>query len=127
MEDKLMRQWYVLVVEDDPYAYQIVSYLLKAFQISSERAESAEAALQQIETRQYDFCLIDLALPGMDGWALLKRLKNQEKTMTLPCVAMTAYFDATVEQAALNSGFVGCFAKPLDRSFGLALRQLLVG
>jgi CheY-like chemotaxis protein len=109
-----MSQKRILLVEDDPNSQVLASTVLEYFGISVDIARSAEEGLVYLEQQRYSAVLIDLALPGMDGWGLLKTIRNNAHTKNLPCIAMTAYHDAMVAHKAIQSGFRAFFPKPIQ-------------
>lgn len=120
-----MNNWHVLVVEDDRYGSEVVISLLNYHHISADIATSAEEALLLLNSNPYTMALIDLNLPGKDGWSLLQSIRANDQIADLPCVAMTAYHDAMVAHQALQAGFVAYFSKPLNTGFAQELEQLL--
>jgi CheY-like chemotaxis protein len=121
-----MRNWHVLVVEDDRYIWEIISRLLEYHGIQVDVAKDAEDALALLAEYQYTLAVIDLALPGMDGWQLLREIKATPEIADMPCVAVTAYHDAKVAHEAIAAGFTAYFPKPLETSFAQALEKVLV-
>jgi CheY-like chemotaxis protein len=55
-----------------------------------------------------------LSLPGIDGWALLAKLKDNQQFSRVPRIAITAYHTAEVANKAIKEGFYAYFSKPLD-------------
>ncbi len=58
--------------------------------------------------------IVDLALPAMNGWELLKRIKGDPLTAHIPCFAITAFHSSEVALEAQSNGFAAYFRKPLD-------------
>ena len=104
----------VLVVEDDRDGQEIIVRMLLRAGIPVEIIGTAEDALQLLSTEEHSTVVIDLALPGMDGFSLLKRIREDKAVAQLPCVAITAFHTPTLKQRALQEGFNAYFAKPLD-------------
>lgn len=109
-----MTNWHALVVEDDLPSCQVMTFMLNYHHIDVDIAVNAEQALIQLSKKSYTCAIIDLSLPGMNGWALLKSIKNDPDTQHLPCVAVTAYYDAKVSVEAVQAGFLACFGKPVQ-------------
>lgn len=120
-----MTEQRVLVVDDDGYGQEVVSKMLQFHHIEADMASSAEEALAKMRDYAYNLIVIDLALPKMDGWSLLQHIREKPDWATLPCVAITAYHDATVARDALKAGFTAYMAKPLQTSFAHHLMQFL--
>jgi two-component system, chemotaxis family, CheB/CheR fusion protein len=109
-----MSQWRMLVVEDDPNGQELATVVLEHRQIQVDVARTAEDGLKLLDKNRYTAAIIDLSLPGMDGWTLLRNIQNNPRTAGLPCFAITAYHAATVAQQALQAGFTAYFPKPLQ-------------
>jgi two-component system, cell cycle response regulator len=77
-------------------------------------AEAAEQASYSIELQKPDLILVDLALPGIDGLALVRKLKADPGTRAIPVVAVTAYLDRFKEKDALAAGCEAYLIKPID-------------
>jgi CheY-like chemotaxis protein len=117
----------VLLVEDDRYGWEVVVHMLNYHNIAVDVVNSAEDALNQLASNQYELAIFDLALPKMDGWQLLRAVQSDPQTADLPCVAITAFHDATVAREALSAGFVAYFPKPLQTTFPNQLMEVLNG
>ncbi|MCU0465114.1 MAG: response regulator [Anaerolineae bacterium] len=116
----------VLVVEDDRDGQEVLARMLFRAKLPVEVTGTAEDALQVLSADDHAAVVIDLALPGMDGFALLKHIRADEALAALPCVAITAFHTPTLKQQVMQAGFNAYFAKPLDdRRFILTLSELL--
>ncbi len=109
-----MKDWHVLVVEDDPDGQEVVARMLRHRNIPMDVVGTAEDALDRLAQETFTGVVIDLALPGMDGFSLLQQLRDNPETSDLPCVAITAYHSAEVAVKAIESGFAAYFPKPLE-------------
>ena len=85
----------VLIVDDEKNYLVVLSAFLSGEGYETLTADSAQQALEIVETSDLDLVLTDMKMPTMDGIELLKRIK--EKVPDLPVVMMTAY--GTVEKA----------------------------
>jgi CheY-like chemotaxis protein len=116
----------ILVVEDDPDGRELVSRMLQYHHIGVEMVNDAEEALEKLASNDYSAVIIDLALPGMDGWTLLKHIQQNQRTGQLPCVAVTAYHSVETAVKAIEMGFAAYFPKPLEAtSFVRELERVL--
>ncbi|CAG0971257.1 Transcriptional regulatory protein HprR [Gammaproteobacteria bacterium] len=104
----------ILVVEDDPDGRELVGRMLRYHRLSVQTVDDAEEALVQLAQNDYAGVIIDLALPGMDGWTLLKHIQQDPRTSHLRCVAVTAYHSVETAVKAIEDGFVAYFPKPLE-------------
>ena len=107
----------ILVVDDEPDSADGISMLLEAWDHRVAVAYDARRALDLYREQRPDVVLLDIGLPGMDGYQLAVRLRAEEHQAGL--VALTGYTD---RRRALSAGFEEHFAKPIDPA---ALRELL--
>lgn len=119
--------WRVLVVEDDLDSLELVAESLKMYRsdVTIQRAMNGEEGLKSIASFNPSLVIVDLSLPGMNGWQLLDAIRRDPKMAALPVVAITGYGSVEVREQALRSGFTGYFPKPLDvTSFGEQVARL---
>src|SRR5256712_1939955 len=104
----------ILLVEDTLANRALAVKLLKA--AGHEVIEAADGAAGIVEARakRPDLVLMDLSLPGLDGWEALKRLRADDRTRDLRVVALTAHALAGAPDEALAAGFAGYVSKPID-------------
>jgi CheY-like chemotaxis protein/anti-sigma regulatory factor (Ser/Thr protein kinase) len=114
----------VLVIDDDPDALDLFARLLKRAGAEVRTAPSAASALQAMSAAAFDAVLSDIEMPGEDGMALIRRLRNEGSR--LPVVAVTAYGSTDDRVHALAAGFDAYLAKPVDAEELLAVVQRLV-
>jgi two-component system cell cycle response regulator len=118
----------ILIVEDDPDGQALVSHVVGHLNIPHEVVGDAEKAQSRLfnSGQAFQAVIIDLALPGKDGWELLADIRNNPATAHLTCVAVTAFHTSKTREEALQSGFDAYFAKPLDATrFARELETLL--
>ena len=118
----------ILIVEDDPDGQALVSHVIGHLNIPHEVVGDAELALHLLSDKEQNFqaVIIDLALPGKDGWELLADIRNNPATASLTCVAVTAFHTSKTREEALRFGFDAYFSKPLDATrFARELESLL--
>jgi CheY-like chemotaxis protein len=108
------KEWQILAVEDDPDGQEVISGILKLHNIPVLTVETAELAIQALESQSYTAAVIDLALPGMDGIQLISQIRNSQKTAQMPCMAITAFHSASVKKQALAAGFDSYISKPIN-------------
>lgn len=121
-----MSNWRMLVVEDDPNGQEVAAMILEFHNIGVDVAQTAEDGLRLLETNEYTAAIIDLSLPGMDGWTMLRAIQGDPRTAHMPCFATTAYHATTVAQKAISAGFTAYFPKPLQaETFVEDLQQFL--
>jgi len=96
--------------------------------MSYEAVSDGELALNMLYAsgKHYSAVIIDIALPGKDGWELVRHIRNQIATESLICIAVTAYHTSKTRELAVLSGFNAYFPKPIDAThFARELSNLL--
>ena len=106
----------VLVVEDDPDGQEMIATMLQHMQFDVDTADDAENAGELLfgASDAYDAVIIDLALPGKDGWELLAEIIEHPDTNRIPCIAVTAHHTSKLREDTIRAGFVAYFPKPVD-------------
>ncbi|QQK68768.1 response regulator [Xanthomonas citri] len=101
----------ILLVEDDPTIAEVIVGLLQAQGHSVVHAPHGLAALTEAADNTFDLALLDLDLPGLDGFALARQLRVFGYDM--PLIAVTARADEVAEPSAQEAGFDAFLRKPL--------------
>ena len=104
----------ILLVEDDPTDMKLLSAVLQSSGHRVLEKGSAELAVEEIKASQPELILLDLKLPGMDGLALVRHLKQDAATRHIPVVAITAAAEQFSRDAALTAGCDAYILKPVD-------------
>jgi CheY-like chemotaxis protein len=106
----------VLVVEDSADARQSLRLLLEMAGHEVEACEDGPSGLARLRAFQPDVALIDLGLPGMDGYAVAREARGRPETRAIRLVAVTGYGQAEDRRRALAAGFDLHVTKPVDAS-----------
>jgi signal transduction histidine kinase/DNA-binding response OmpR family regulator len=115
----------VLVVEDDPNAYELIASAISSAGFLPIRAHHGDEALRLAKESQPVAVTLDLVLPGVDGWEVLKRLKADAATCALPVVIISMIENRDL---GIALGADDYFVKPVDRERFLSrLRGLARG
>ena len=109
-----LSSWRVLIIEDNKDAREMLVPLLVQHHASVATAANAEEAMAQIKSLRPTLALVDLALPGMDGWEMLETLRAQPEFNDVQLVAMTAFDFPDVGEEALDAGFIAYIPKPIN-------------
>jgi CheY-like chemotaxis protein len=104
----------ILIVDDNPTNLKLASQVLEVEGYLVDLATDAEQAQELLLHMTPDLILMDIALPGMDGLTLTRKLKADAKLKHVPIVAMTAFAMKGDEQKALDAGCNGYITKPID-------------
>lgn len=114
----------VLVVDDDARLREYMRVNLELAGYSVRQAESGEQALVAIEDQAPDLVLLDVVMPGLDGWQLLRRL--EERHGSIPVIMFSGQVDDQAAAAAAEHGARGFIGKPFDPEELLARAKQLV-
>ena len=79
----------ILLVEDDPFLIDIYKTKLEKIGFQVEIAKDGEIALEKIKQKKPDLMLLDIVLPHIDGWQILKRLKDEKEINHLKIVILS--------------------------------------
>jgi CheY-like chemotaxis protein len=105
---------HVLVIEDHPDNQKLVRYLLRAAGHRVRIATSGPDGIELAMADRPDVILIDLDMPGMDGYETVARLRQQAQFDNVPLVAVTALAMVGDREAVLRRGFDGYLPKPIE-------------
>jgi CheY-like chemotaxis protein len=105
----------VLVVDDDARNRKLVETLLRAEGFTVEAVESGPAALARVADILPDLVVLDLMMPGMDGFDVVRRLKAGANSARLPIVMVTALDDEGSRARLAAAGVDRVLVKPIDR------------
>jgi PAS domain S-box-containing protein len=102
----------ILVVDDQPDAREMLAAMLQPRGATVLQSESAEAALRVVAAQAVDLVVADIAMPDIDGYELMRRLRATG--CRTPAIAVTAYARPEDVRKALESGYVGYLPKPVE-------------
>jgi CheY-like chemotaxis protein len=111
----------VLLVEDHPMNRKLFRDIL-SMQFEVVVAESAEVALELLQTLTPDVILMDMGLPGMDGLTLVRLLKGKSETAGIPIVGLSARAMRRDIEGALSAGCLDYITKPITDPFSFLER-----
>jgi CheY-like chemotaxis protein len=114
-------------VEDDADVRGMMETVLSERGAHVTAAASAGEALDSVARETPDVLLSDLAMPEMDGYALLRELRGRPETPRIPAAAVTAYARAEDRRQALLAGFQMHVAKPIEPDELVAVVASLAG
>ncbi len=104
----------ILLVEDNEMNRDMLSRRLSRKGYVVVIAEDGETALEIVSEENPDLILMDLSLPGMDGWEATRQLKAGEKTRHIPVIALTAHALSSDREKAMETGCDDYDTKPVD-------------
>ncbi|MBZ5570360.1 MAG: response regulator [Acidobacteriia bacterium] len=106
----------VLIAEDNPVNRELLRELLEARGYVVVEACDGEEALRAIEETQPDILLLDLGMPVLDGFATVRRIRENPALAPLPVLAVTAYAMQGDRERIVAAGFDGYLSKPINAS-----------
>ena len=104
----------ILIVEDTENNRVLISRRLKPMGYEVLLAEDAERGLPLAEAERPDLILMDVGLPGMDGWTATRRLKANAATSNIPVIALTAHAMEGDRIRAMEAGCDDYETKPIN-------------
>ncbi len=104
----------ILMIEDNEQNRYLEMYLLKSRGHEVQAADDGPAGLERAAAERPDIILLDIQLPGMDGYAVARALRQMPGLAGVPIVAVTSYAMPGDREKALAAGCSGYLEKPID-------------
>lgn len=104
----------ILIVDDNPTNLGVLSNCFGDFGFEILVAEDGESAIDQVEYAQPDVILLDVIMPGIDGFATCRRLKANASTREIPVIFMTALSETVDKVRGFQLGAVDYISKPIQ-------------
>jgi CheY-like chemotaxis protein len=106
----------ILLVEDDPQMPQVLRGLLQSDHISIVSARTGSEALKLVREKVFDLILLDLGLPGVNGFEVLRQLKTAPETESIPVIVLTAWNSTNDKLRGFEMGAADYLTKPFEAS-----------
>lgn len=120
IEEKIERRYTILIVDDIPKNIELAANILQANNYNITFATNGEIALQKVKNIRFDLILLDVMMPGMDGFEVCKRLKSDPATSDIPVIFLTAKSDTENIIHGFELGAVDYVTKPFNAEVLLA-------
>lgn len=104
----------VLIIEDEKLIIVSTQMVLEAAGFRVESAVNGEEGIQKARSTRPDLVLLDIMMPGIDGWETLTRLKRDPETSGIPVIVFTAREHARGHQKSTEMGAADYFRKPFE-------------
>jgi CheY-like chemotaxis protein len=104
----------VLLIEDNPDSRDMLVAILRLDGFQVDVAEDGQQGLDAILAQRPDVALIDIGLPGLDGYEVARRVREKLSSSEVQLVALTGYGQAKDREAALQAGFDEHLVKPVN-------------
>lgn len=107
----------ILVVDDEDHIVMILKENLEfsGFQVAT--AYNGLEALEEVERTIPDLIVLDIGMPKMDGWEVLRRLKAHAQHRTIPVIILTAYAQSSDQKKGMELGADRFITKPCDLTY----------
>jgi diguanylate cyclase (GGDEF)-like protein len=105
----------ILIVDDHPTNLQVLLDFLQDSGYRTLIAQDGEGAVKQAAFAQPDLILLDVMMPGIDGFETCRRLKSSEETQEIPVIFMTALAETVDKVRGFDAGGVDYITKPFDQ------------
>ena len=116
----------ILIAEDNPVNRELLRELLEMRGHTVDEACNGEEALRMIEQTRPDLVLLDIGMPVLDGFEVIRKIREKPGFAAMPVVAVTAYAMQGDREKILSSKFDGYLSKPVDsKSLTQELDRLL--
>jgi two-component system cell cycle response regulator DivK len=117
----------VLLIEDNAQNRYLATFLLEKSGHEVQQAESGPKGLEMAETMLPDLIILDIQLPGMDGYAVAEALKSSPTCQSIPIVAVTSYAMVGDREKSFAAGAQGYIEKPINpQTFVAELEHIMM-
>jgi len=116
----------ILCVDDEPHNLSLLDAMLSPRGYDVVLAVDGPQALEKIATERIDICLLDVMMPGMDGFEVCRRIKSDDLHRNIPVVMITVHADRENRIRGIEAGAEDFIVKPFDSTEVLARIKMLV-
>ena len=117
----------VLVIEDNVDNMELITFILKNSGYQTLRAETGKNGLELALSERPDFILLDIQLPDMDGFEVLRRIRASESDGNIPVIAITSYAMTGDQEKMLAAGCTGYIEKPIEPDKVISQIRRIIG
>jgi CheY-like chemotaxis protein len=104
----------VLIIEDNRDNLRLITYVLRRNGYEVVAAETGEAGVELARRENYRFIIVDINLPGIDGFEVTKRIRNSGLAGSVPIIVITSHAMLGDRERVMAAGCNGYFEKPID-------------
>lgn len=103
-----------LIIEDNADNMELISFILEKGGYETLKAETGEEGVEMTLKELPDFVILDIQLPGIDGYEVLHRIRKSEVDGSIPIIAVTSYAMSGDRERLLGAGCNGYIEKPIE-------------
>jgi CheY-like chemotaxis protein len=106
--------WNVVVIDDEPHNAGVLRIVFDFYKVPFRSAESGMQGIELLGTERPSFLLLDISMPQMSGYDVLREIRANEKLSDLCVIALTAHAMTGDKERIIEAGFDGYIAKPIS-------------
>ena len=114
IDRSVVKTWQVLVVDDDADSLEVIRFTLTYHGAEVITASSGKEAVEVLSSLRPSIIFLDLSMPGIDGWDLLKHIRRILHLEHTPVVALTAHAMKGDQERVMDAGFTFYISKPFS-------------
>ena len=116
----------ILCVDDEPFNLELLEAMLVSRGYDVALATNGQEAMEKIRSERIDICLLDVMMPGMDGFEVCRRIKVDEEHDNIPVIMITANADRKNRIQGIEAGAEDFISKPFDQAEVVARIKMLL-
>ena len=118
----------ILVVDDDAVTRRVLQHYLGRAGFQVITAQKGRDAIKLAKRELPQLIILDVVMPGMDGWTVLKSIQESEVTSTIPVLMLSGNAELVIKEESFNSGAQALLVKPINpEQLIMVVRRLLAG
>ena len=118
----------ILVVDDDAVTRRVLQHYLGRAGFQVITAQNGRDAIKLAKRELPQLIILDVVMPGMDGWTVLKSIQESEVTSTIPVLMLSGNAELVIKEESFNSGAQALLVKPINpEQLIMVVRRLLAG
>jgi CheY-like chemotaxis protein len=126
--DRSSVEQHVLVIEDSASVRRLIEVCLRVLGVDVSSANDGIAGLNAIRTSKPDAVVLDIGLPGLDGWEVLRMLRDDQETASIKVLVLTAHAQPEMADKAARGGADSFMTKPFrPLDLRIQVEKLLAG
>ena len=126
MKEPMNRKARILCADDEPPNLSLLDAILSPQGYTVVMVDNGLQALEKVKTERVDLCLLDVAMPGMDGFEVCRRIKSDPATRDIPVVLLTSYTEMRYRIIGTEAGAEDFISTPFDCAEVLARIKMLL-